>query len=192
MKIGFRVQPGLPLWSPSHVSELVTRCRSTLRPAGQIRYKSPMIIRECLASDAAAIETLFHEFVAYLRTIGDKSNYRFGAEQYLTDGFGVNRAFRGFVAEDESGLVGYVLFCGKYDGDYIRNLYVIDLYVQQASRGHGAGRMLMNAVQEAARAQGITRLSWSVHKTNAGALRFYEALGAQYSLDTHVMHLDLV
>ena len=57
-------------------------------------------------SDAAGIETLFREFVDYLRSIGDKSEYRIGAQQYLTDRFGSDPVFRGLVAEDESGLIG--------------------------------------------------------------------------------------
>jgi ribosomal protein S18 acetylase RimI-like enzyme len=150
-----------------------------------------MIIRECLASDAVAVDLLFQEFVAYLRSIGDESHYRFGAQQYLADGFGADPAFRGFVAEDASGLIGYVLYSRTYDGDYVRNLYIIDLYVQEASRGHGVGRMLMAAVEKRAQAEGITRLSWAVHKNNASAIRFYEALGAQYSSHSHVMRLDL-
>ncbi len=162
-----------------------------LRHERQIGYKNLMIIRPCLPSDAAAIDSLFHEFVAYLRSIGDTNDYRFGAEQYLTDGFGADPAFRGLVAEDTSALIGYVLFSRTYDGDYVRNLYIVDLYVQQAARGHGIGRMLMNAVGNAARSEGIARLSWAVHKNNMRALRFYEALGAQYSADTHVMYLDL-
>ena len=87
--------------------------------------------------------------------------------------------------------MGYVLFSRSYDGDYARNFYIVDLYVREGSRGYGIGRMLMNAVRNAALAEGISRLSWAVHKNNARALRFYEALGAQYSVDTHVMHLDL-
>jgi GNAT superfamily N-acetyltransferase len=151
-----------------------------------------MIIRPCLASDAAGIESLFREFVTYLRTIGDETDYRFSAQQYLSDGFGTDPAFRGLVAEDASGLIGYLLFCRTYDGEYVRNFYVVDLYVQRASRGNGIGRKLMNALRNLALAEGIKRLSWAVHKNNAGALRFYEALGAQYSSNTHVMYLDLV
>ena len=150
-----------------------------------------MIIRACLASDAAGIELLFREFVAYLRSIGDNYDYRFGAEQYLTDGFGSDPVFRGLVAEDASGLIGYVLFSRSYEGDYIRGFFIVDLYVRKDSRGKGVGRMLMQAVSDAARAEGISRLSWAVHKSNAGAIHFYETLGAQYSLDTHVMYLDL-
>jgi GNAT superfamily N-acetyltransferase len=149
-----------------------------------------MTVRPCLGSDAAGIESLFREFVAYLRSIGDENDYRFSAQQYLTDGFGSDPAFRGFVAEDASGLIGYVLFSRSYDEYYLRSLYVVDLYVQQASRGKGVGRALMNAVRNAALAEGVTRLSWAVHKKNSGALRFYEALGARYASDVHVMHLD--
>jgi GNAT superfamily N-acetyltransferase len=150
-----------------------------------------MIIRACFASDAAAIETLFREFVVYLRSIGDDSDYRFSAQKYLTDGFGADPAFRGLVAEDASGLMGYLLYCRTYDGDYVRNFYIVDLYVREAFRGRGAGRMLMNALREVARAEGVTRLSWTVHKNNSGALRFYEELGAEYSVHSHHMRLDL-
>ena len=151
-----------------------------------------MIVRACLASDASGIESLFAEFVEYLRSIGDNNDYRFSAQQYLTDGFGKDPAFRGLVAEDASGLIGYLLFSHCYDGDYVRSFYIADLYVRKDSRGNGVGRMLMEAVRNVALAEGISRLSWSVHKKNAGALRFYEALGAQYALDSHVMYLDIM
>src|SRR5216110_772200 len=103
-----------------------------LRHERQIGYKNLMIIRPCLPSDAAAIDSLFQEFVAYLRSIGDQNDYRFGAQQYLTDGFGIDPAFRGLVAEEQSGLTGYVLFSRHYDGNYLRNFYIADLYVEQS------------------------------------------------------------
>jgi|SRR5688572_9941322 len=152
-----------------------------------------MIIRASLASDAEAIDTLFQEFVAYLRSIGDKNDYHFGAQQYLNDGFGVDPIFRGFVAEDSGqGLLGYILFSRTYDGDYVRNFYVVDLYVRKDSREKGVGRMLMEAVRNLALAEGVARLSWAVHKNNANAIRFYESLGAQYSADTYTMYLEIV
>jgi ribosomal protein S18 acetylase RimI-like enzyme len=151
-----------------------------------------MIIRPALASDAAAVESLFREFVTYLRSIGDDNEYRFSVQQYLRDGFGPEPAFRGLVAEDESGLLGYLLFCRTYDGEYIRNFYIIDIYVRGSSRGRGIGRMLMSEVRHLAVAEEIPRLSWSVHKKNAAALRFYEAMGAQYATESHVMYLDLL
>jgi GNAT superfamily N-acetyltransferase len=150
-----------------------------------------MRIRNASMSDADAVERLFREFVAYLRTVGDEHEYVFGARQFAEDGFGSDPAFRGLVAEDESGVIGYVLFCKAYDGDYVRFFYVIDLYVQAQSRGRGIGTALMDAVRDLARREGVRRLSWLVHKNNSGAIRFYERLGAQSSRDHQVMHLDL-
>lgn len=153
--------------------------------------KARAIVRAYAAADAEGIEKLFREFVAYLRSIGDQNDYRFDAKQYRADGFGADPAFRGFVAEDESGLVGYLLFSRYYDGDYVRNFYIADLYVLQAARGRGIGRLLMDAVCQLAQMEGVVRLTWAVHKNNAGAIRFYEALGAKYVREAHVMHLDL-
>jgi GNAT superfamily N-acetyltransferase len=150
-----------------------------------------MHIRAALPADADAIDRLFREFVAYLRTVGDHNEYRFGAQQYLEDGFGRDPAFRGLVAEDQARVIGYLLFSKGYDGDYVRYLYVVDLFVQDRSRNMGAGKMLMDSVREIARSEGIGRLSWSVHKNNSGAIRFYERLGAKYSDDTHQMYIDL-
>jgi GNAT superfamily N-acetyltransferase len=151
-----------------------------------------MIIRACLPSDAPSIDTMFQEFVAYLRAIGDETIYRFGAQQYLTDGFGADPAFRGLVAEDASELIGYVLFCRTYEGDYVRTFNIVDLYVRQGSRSRGVGRQLMNAVRNIASDEGIARLAWAVHAHNTTALRFYEAIGATYTTDTKFMYLDLV
>jgi GNAT superfamily N-acetyltransferase len=150
-----------------------------------------MKIRAAEASDAKDIEALFTEFVAYLRSIGDMTEYRFGAAKYLEDAFGPDPIIRGLVAEGESGLMGYLLYSRAYDGDYVRYFYVVDLYVSERHRKHGIGKLLMNAVAEVARKEGITRVSWNVHKSNLSAIRFYKGLGAQISDDTHVMYLDL-
>jgi len=150
-----------------------------------------MQIRAARESDAPAIDALFREFVTYLRSVGDRNEYRFGAQQYINDGFGPDPAFRGFVAEDGGQLLGYALFSKGYDGDYVRYLYVVDLYVRQGARGRGIGKLLMNAVGDIAQREGIKRVAWSVHKKNLDAIRFYERLGAKYSEDCHSMYLEL-
>jgi ribosomal protein S18 acetylase RimI-like enzyme len=151
-----------------------------------------MNIRRCAHSDAPAIERLFHEFVSYLRSIGDDTSYRFGAEQYLADGFGPAPAFRGLVAEDDTGtVVGYVLFSPIYDGEYVPGLYVIDLYVQKDFRGRGIGQSLMRAVEDVARAEGRKRLTWAVHRDNTRAIHFYKRIGGIVATDTSTMYLDV-
>ena len=151
-----------------------------------------MRIRPALASDAPAIDQLFQEFVAYLRDLGDKTEYRFGAAQYRKDGFGPDPAFRGLIAEDETGAIGYALFSGSYEGDYVRQLYLVDLFVRREARSRGVGKQLFEAVGEVARKEGITRISWRVFKKNTAALRFYQRLGAVPASDSdQVMYLTL-
>ena len=52
--------------------------------------------------------------------------------------------------------------------------YLQDLFVRPASRGTGAGRGLIEAVAEAARAEGATRLYWMTQDSNATARRLYD------------------
>lgn len=52
------------------------------------------------------------------------------------------------------------------------------LYLVEAVRGHGAGRLLVDAVVRFARAQGCSSLQWQTPHWNAGAIRFYQRLGA--------------
>ena len=150
-----------------------------------------MKIRPCEPADAPAIEDLFQEFVSYLRSIGDQADYRFSAEQYVADGFGRVPSFRGLVAEEEGSIAGYVLFAPMFDGDYVRGLYIVDLYVRPQFRSRGTGRDLMKAVEDIARAEGRKRLTWGVHRHNTRAIRFYESLGAAIVTESHTMYLDL-
>jgi GNAT superfamily N-acetyltransferase len=150
-----------------------------------------MQIRAAQPSDAKEVDRLFQEFVNYLRAIGDPTEYRFSSQQYLEDGFGPDPGFRGLVAEHDAGLIAYALFCKAYDGDYRRCLDLIDLYVQEDYRGQGIGQLLIDRLGEIARTEGCSRIAWVVNKQNAGAIRFYERLGAGYSDDCHFMYLDL-
>ena len=54
--------------------------------------------------------------------------------------------------------------------------YLQDLFVDQAKRGHGAGRALIEAVAERARAQASTRLYWLTQSHNATARALYDRL----------------
>jgi GNAT superfamily N-acetyltransferase len=51
-----------------------------------------------------------------------------------------------------------------------------DLYVDEAARGTGVGRSLIEAVAERARQHGAARLYWHTHESNAVARRLYDRL----------------
>lgn len=54
--------------------------------------------------------------------------------------------------------------------------YLQDLYVDDAARGTGAGRALIEAVAEAAKARAASRLYWLTQSGNAVARTLYERL----------------
>src|ERR671937_136814 len=102
-------------------------------------------IRAATMSDAEAIGRLAAEFQDYLRSLGDRTEFDFGASHYVRDGFGEDPAFAGLVAESGDAVVGYLLY---HDG------YEIDLYVQAAWRRQGIGESLMRRAAEVGRARG--------------------------------------
>jgi GNAT superfamily N-acetyltransferase len=58
-------------------------------------------------------------------------------------------------------------------------LYLEDLFVEEAHRGRGLGRQLMEALARAARERGCARMDWSVLDWNEPSMAFYRRLGAE-------------
>ena len=151
-----------------------------------------MTVRHAVASDADAIAKLSAEFEAYLRTLGDTTEFHFNAETFRRDGFGDEPAIRGLVAEHDAKIVGYVLYTFGYDTDQAcRTLNIEDLYVSEQSRKRGVGKALMVMAQEVCRAAGGKELFWSVYKSNAPAYDFYTRLGAKMVDDEDFMYLPV-
>ena len=137
-------------------------------------------IRSALASDAFAVGRLAKQFASYLRDLGDQTDFRLNAEAYLRDGFGLQPAFKGLVAEDRGQVIGYLLYHFGYDSDgAFSNLHVVDLYVDSQERRKGVGRALMMAVAGIARQASSQEIIWSVYDANDLATAFYEKLGAR-------------
>jgi GNAT superfamily N-acetyltransferase len=61
--------------------------------------------------------------------------------------------------------------------DYATFAYLADVVVEQAERGRGIGRRLLEAIEVWATERGATRLQLVADRENASALRFYERLG---------------
>jgi GNAT superfamily N-acetyltransferase len=52
--------------------------------------------------------------------------------------------------------------------------YLQDLFTDEAARGKGVGRALIDAVYERARAAGCPRVYWQTHETNVTAMKLYD------------------
>jgi ribosomal protein S18 acetylase RimI-like enzyme len=149
-----------------------------------------LTIRSAHATDAHAIGSLAKQFAIYLRSLGDQTDFKLTAEAYLRDGFGLRPAFEGLVAEDGGLVIGYLLYHLGYDSDRAaRNLHIVDLYVDPASRRQGVGKALMTEAARVARETGGEELIWSVCHPNTLATAFYEKLGAQRITEVFLMKL---
>lgn len=150
------------------------------------------IIREAVRDDVPAIAGLVEEFARYMHTLGDRTELRLDAEALERDGFGIDPAFRGLVAERSGQVIGFLLHHPGYDTDAAcRLLFVVDLYVTESARGRGVGAALMDAAREVAARGGARQIVWTVDHRNALARQFYEGIGARYVEALDLMYLDV-
>lgn len=86
----------------------------------------------------------------------------------------------GLIAQQGEVPVGFAVYFFNYSTWQGRHgLYLEDLYVTPAHRGHGAGKRLLQHLAQIAVANDCGRFEWSVLDWNSPAIRFYESLGAQ-------------
>ncbi len=78
-------------------------------------------------------------------------------------------------------LIGIVHFLYHEDTwSTMSACYLQDLYVDSTSRGTGCGRMLIEAVADAALAAGAGSLYWLTHQSNDTARRLYDRLSQNH------------
>lgn len=79
-----------------------------------------------------------------------------------------------FAARQNGRLIGiaHYLFHANVRG--ADACYLNDLYVDETVRGSGAGRKLIEAIAEVAKARGCSRYYWSTQETNTVARTLYD------------------
>jgi GNAT superfamily N-acetyltransferase len=79
------------------------------------------------------------------------------------------------VAESDGRLCGLVHYIFHRSTILLApTCYLQDLFTDVAQRRNGVGRALIEAVYDAARAAGSSRVYWHTHETNRTARRLYE------------------
>jgi ribosomal protein S18 acetylase RimI-like enzyme len=128
-------------------------------------------------------------------TISDLSTLRFISE-YLIDGdekpsfehlsklLEDDRTYI-FAAIDDDTVIGYAVayrFPSLYETAQLAYLY--DIEVVEAFRKKGAGKMLVNAVREKLKAEGVTEIWLGTGTDNAGGQALFAATGGKKSGET--------
>jgi ribosomal protein S18 acetylase RimI-like enzyme len=151
-----------------------------------------VLIRALGRADAAAVGALYQQSAAHLRSLGDDTDFQFDAHAYLRDGFGPRPAFSGIGAFLDGQLAGYLIYAFGYETDRaIRQLYVLDLIVDERVRRQGIGRRLMHYAATLCRDAGGGELFWGVFERNELAIAFYRRLGATEVGGSRFMHLPV-
>ncbi|MDM8527331.1 GNAT family N-acetyltransferase [Anaerolineales bacterium HSG24] len=137
--------------------------RFEIRPA--VPADVPQILRFIKA--LAEYEKLSHEVVA--------------TEALLHEGlFGPRPTAEAMLAYQSDQPAGFVLFFHSFSTFTGRpSLYLEDLYVDEAFRGHGLGRLLLVHLAKIAQKRGCGRFEWSVLDWNKPTIAFYESLEAK-------------
>ena len=129
-----------------------------------------MTIRQATRDDAATLERLWRAFEG---EVPPPPHSDHDPEQELEEIREIVDAGLAFVAEDETGAVGFAL--ARRTGE--RTSRLTDLYVAPDARRDGVAAGLVHAVVEALAPQGVEHLDLEVTASNAGARAVYHRWG---------------
>ena len=143
--------------------------------------KAGTSLRPATEADLPAIKTMAQEFVDYLNAIDGPE----AVDPAIFDrigklAFGPEPLCAIELAEIDGTPVGYMIyFIGVETNGFEPALYIADLFVRDAWRDRGVGRVFMDRAASILRARGGSTLFWVVWNKNQVAIDFYRRLGAE-------------
>jgi ribosomal protein S18 acetylase RimI-like enzyme len=150
-------------------------------------------IRAATAADVPALVGLICELADFEHL---RDRVEITPERLHTHLFGAQAAAHCVVVQPTAGAadeadagapVGFALYFTNFSTFLGKpGLYLEDLYVQPAWRGHGIGRALLVHLAQQAMARDCGRFEWCVLDWNVGAIGFYERMGAQVLPDWRI------
>jgi GNAT superfamily N-acetyltransferase len=136
----------------------------------------PVTIRPAAPAESGLVLAFVRELAAYERLAHEVD----ATEEALAAAlFGPNPRVFADLALWNGEPAGFALWFYNFSTFRGRHgIYLEDLFVRPAFRGHGIGRALLRHLARRCRAEGLARLEWWVLDWNEPALRFYRSLGA--------------
>lgn len=138
-----------------------------MNPAIDVATRDDVPTVLSLIRELAEFEQLAHEVVATEAQVAESL-------------FGARPVIECAIARVDGAVAGFALWFHSYSTFLGRaGIYLEDLYVRPAYRGHGVGRSLLAHLAGIAVERGCGRMEWAVLDWNRKAIDFYEALGAR-------------
>lgn len=138
---------------------------------------NPLTVRPILRSDYDGWRPLWDGYNAFYGRTGvtalAEEITRATWERFFTS----SEPVRAFVAEESGHLVGLSHYLFHRSTTRLHDIcYLQDLFTAEHARGRGIGRRLIEAVYEAARAAGSSRVYWQTQTTNQAGRALYDKL----------------
>jgi GNAT superfamily N-acetyltransferase len=152
----------------------MSRARITIRPANGDDH-------ECLTALFHAIEVHYW---------GDAAPARAAIAEHVARDV-LPSGCEMLIAEREGIAVGLITFTVLYPAPNLGGqLMMKDLFVVDAARGDGVGRIMLEHLAWIAVKRGCVRLDWTAETDNPRALAFYDRLGAKRVTEKVYFRLD--
>ncbi|MDR6785195.1 GNAT superfamily N-acetyltransferase [Pedobacter africanus] len=133
-------------------------------------------IRTAKKEDCARLLELVNELAIYERA---PQEVTVTLEEFIDAGFGENKVWDAFVAEEDGFIAGFAIYYTRYSTWKGRRLYLEDFIVTEAYRGRGLGKLLFEAVIKDAAQKNFNGMTWQVLDWNEPAINFYNKYDAQ-------------
>lgn len=128
-------------------------------------------IRKANKEDCAAIVALVKELAIYELAPNEVT---VSLEHFLESGFGANPVWWAFVACNDDVIIGFALYYIRFSTWKGQRMYLEDLFVTEAYRGKGIGKMLFDALIQEAKEKKLNAICWQVLHWNQPAINFYK------------------
>ena len=136
---------------------------------------SPVIVRPVEQADLPAWKPLWDGYNAFYGRTGKTALPDDVTRTTWQRFFDPGEPMFALVAESDGGLVGLVHYLFHRSTSRIApTCYLQDLFTLPDARGKGVGRALIEAVYSRARDQGLQRVYWQTHESNATGRRLYD------------------
>jgi GNAT superfamily N-acetyltransferase len=136
-----------------------------------------LTLRAAAPADVPEILALIRELADYERLLHEVDATPEGLHAAL---FGPTPRVFCDLAEQDGVITGFALWFYSFSTFRGRHgIYLEDLFVRPAMRGHGIGRALLADLAARCLREDLARLEWSVLDWNEPALAFYRTLGAR-------------
>src|SRR5688572_21674453 len=147
-------------------------------------------VRPASAEDSALIHAFIRGLAEYERLLDqvEATPESIRASLFPDDGRPVAHCVIGELDGEPAGFALYFYNFSTFVGR--PGLYLEDLYVTPARRGHGLGKALLLHLARLAHERGCGRMEWSVLGWNAPAIAFYESLGARRLREWQICRLS--